>query len=85
MPKMPTGWKKKKIDGKDVYMRGDYEIHLYKKYREKKYVLEVFRQFGNFKRRLSRQEFFNLENARKVAWQLMRQREIRGYYSSFNF
>ena len=82
MPKMPKGWKKKKLTGIEIYKRGDYEIRFYKKRREKKYVVEVFRQFGTYKRRLFVQEFFNPENGRKVIWQMMRQKEIRGYYSN---
>ena len=85
MPKLPKGWKKKKGKGVEIYVRDDYEIRFYKKKREKKWVVEVFRQFGTYKRRLFSQEFFNVDNARKVIWQIMRQREIRGYYSTPTF
>ncbi len=82
MPKLPKGWKKKKKAGVEIFVRNDYEIRFYKKRREKKYVVEVFREFGNYKRRLFSQEFFSISNARKVIWQIMRQKEIRGYYST---
>jgi hypothetical protein len=82
MGRIPKGWKKS-MDNENVigYSKNAYTIYLWKNKQIKQYTVEPFRKLANYKRRLFKRDFISLSDAKRFAWSLMRQKEIRGYYS----
>jgi hypothetical protein len=83
MGRIPKGWKKS-IDSDAVtcYSRRTYSIYLWKFSKPlKQYIVEPFRNLANYKRRLFKKEFTKMGEAKRFAWNLMKQKEIRGYYT----
>ena len=82
MARLPKGWKKTKTSSDlEVYKKKNYIIHLWKlKKPKKEYIVEPFRKLSGYKRRLFQKKFRSLAKARDFIWNLMRQKEIRGYY-----
>jgi hypothetical protein len=82
MGRVPKGWKKM-MDNDNViaYSKKNYLVYIWKVRKPKKsYSVEPFRKLANYKRRLFKKDFNSLTEAKKFAWSLMRQKEIRGYY-----
>ena len=82
MGRIPKGWKKT-LDNDTVisYSKKNYIIYIWKfKKPSKRYLVEPFRKLANYKRRLFSKEFKSLTSAKKFVWDLMKQKEIRGYY-----
>lgn len=83
MGRIPKGWKKS-MDNESVtcYSKKNYSIYLWTVSKPKKqYVVEPFRNLSNYKRRLFKREFNKKGEANKFVWNLMNQKEIRGYYT----
>ena len=83
MGRIPNGWKKtSETDHYECYSKRNYSIYLWKeKMPKKQFIVEPFRNLSNYKRRLFKKEFTKMGEAKKFAWNLMKQKEIRGYYS----
>ena len=84
MGRIPSGWKKTSENSEcEVYGKKGYQIYIWKvKKPRKEFIVEPFRKLSNYKRRLFSRSFKTLSEARKFAWTLMKQKEIRGYYAS---
>ncbi|MCD6547758.1 MAG: hypothetical protein J7K22_04375 [Nanoarchaeota archaeon] len=83
MGKLPKGWKKiAENDEVITYSKKNYVIHIWKHKKPKKhFCVEPFRKLANYKRRLFKKQFSTLSEAKKFARSLMKQKEIRGYYT----
>ena len=82
MANAPNGWKKT-VDNDTViaYSKKNYVIYIWKhKTPTKHFCVEPFRKLANYKRRLFTKKFSKFSEAKKFAWSLMKQKEIRGYY-----
>ncbi|MCD6575576.1 MAG: hypothetical protein J7K73_00255 [Nanoarchaeota archaeon] len=85
MGRLPKGWKKAAENESVIaYSKKNYIIHIWKYKKPKRFVVEPFRKLANYKRRLFSKEFRTLSAAKKFAWNLMKQKEIRGYYLKGN-
>jgi hypothetical protein len=84
--RLPKGWKKiAENESYITYSKKNYVIYIWKQNKPKKhYIVEPFRKLANYKRRLFVKEFSRLSSAKKFAWDLMKQKEIRGYYIKSN-
>jgi hypothetical protein len=83
MGRIPKGWRKS-IDTESVtcYSKKNYSIYMWKVAKPRKqFVVEPFRNLSNYKRRLFKKEFNKMGEAKRFAWNLMKQKEIRSYYS----
>ncbi len=82
MGRLPKGWKKKLENSKVTsYSKDKYVIYIWTQKKPKKhYLVEPFRKMANYKRRLFSKKFKSLSAAKKFCWQLMNQKEIRGYF-----
>ena len=82
MARLPQGWKKTTDTSElEVFSKRNYLIHLWKLKKPKKtFIVEPFRKLAGYKRRLFSKSFNSLSESRKFLWNLMRQKEIRGYY-----
>lgn len=81
MGRLPKGWKKV-VDKEDViaYSKKNYVVYIWKQKKLKRFVVEPFRKLANYKRRLFSRQFQKISAAKEFAWNLMKQKEIRGYY-----
>ena len=81
MGRLPKGWKKI-VDTEEViaYSKKNYVVYIWKQKKLKRFVVEPFRKLANYKRRLFSKQFSGLPAAKEFAWNLMKQKEIRGYY-----
>lgn len=83
MGRIPKGWKKTaETEHYECYSKRNYTIYLWKEKKPRQVVVEPFRNLANYKRRLFKKEFAKIGEAKKFAWNLMKQKEIRGYYSN---
>ena len=84
MGRIPKGWKKTaETENYDCYSRKNYSIFLWKETMPKRqFIVEPFRNLSNYKRRLFKREFNKIDEAKKFAWNLMKQKEIRGYFNN---
>ncbi len=85
MGRLPKGWKKTaEKDNVLSYSKKNYVINIWKYRKPKHFVVEPFRKLANYKRRLFSKEFKTMSAAKRFAWNLMKQKEIRGYYLKNN-
>ena len=86
MGRLPKGWKKTAENENVIsYSKKNYIIYIWKHKKPKKhYCVEPFRKLANYKRRLFSKQFFKLSTAKRFVWDLMKQKEIRGYYLKNN-
>ena len=82
MGRLPKGWKKStENDSVIAYSKKNYVIYIWKHKKPKKhFCVEPFRKLANYKRRLFAKNFQKISSAKRFVWDLMKQKEIRGYY-----
>ena len=84
MARIPNGWKKT-VENSDMecYAKKNYSIYIWKVKRpEAEFVVEPFRNLANYRRRLFKKGFRKPAEAKKFAWSLMKQKEIRAFYQT---